>query len=195
MRSVSDCAFRSDRRAVGKRAGRTAPSALLVVLVAALVLLTEPAAGRTPDPSLARRREDRIRREGPLVGALHFAGNETFGADELGPYMKTRESGFLSVRHHDRRVLNADLANLERFYESRGFLEALVVVEDIQLSEDGLEVEIRSGVYEGPRGLGSSVTFAGNAVLPDDERREGELAAGDLAVTFAHQLAYKTATD
>ena len=47
--------------------------------------------------------------------------------------------------------LRSDLANLERFYVSQGFLGADVEMDDISLSADSTRVEILIGVYEGER--------------------------------------------
>jgi outer membrane protein insertion porin family len=172
MRSVSGCAFRSDSGTALPRRGRRLALALgigLAALGAALVADLAQAAGKGVDPSLQKRREAKIRRLGPLVEAVHLAGNEAFDRDELARYMSTRESGFFSISHYERRLLDADLANLERFYESQGFLDARVVVEDIRLLEDGLAVEILIGVYEGPRWFVSAVTYEGNDAFQDDE--------------------------
>lgn len=185
MRSVSGCAYRSSRPAGGSRSRRGALCAVrrrsrpgarasrgaafcaLVLLVTSG--LSAPAGATRPDPSLQARREARIRRLGPLVERIQFAGNETFEAGDLRPLMNTRESTFLSVVHFDRKTLDLDLANVQRYYESQGFLDARVVVDDMLVSRDGLSIEILIGVYEGARWLVSGVTFEGNGVFSDDE--------------------------
>jgi outer membrane protein insertion porin family len=151
----------------GGRARRSA--ALVVLALVALSLVAVPAGAVSPDPSLMKRREDRIRRLGPLVERLHFVGNETFEPADLRVLMNTRETSFLSVVHFDRKRLEADLANVARFYESQGFLEARVVIDDMLVSEDGLSIEVLIGVYEGPRWLVSRVTLNGNDLFSDDE--------------------------
>lgn len=171
MRSVSGCAYRSSSGAVDGDRFRVVrrPLSLLAFVIVVLSVGAEAAAGVLPDPSLAKRREDRIRRVGPLVETLHFAGNETFEAGRLRTLMNTRETSFLSVQHFDRNRFEQDLANVTRYYESQGFLEARVVIDDMLLSDDGLAIEILIGVYEGPRWLVSMVTFEGNAVLSKDQ--------------------------
>jgi len=189
MRSLSGCAYRSSSAAGGgcptRRgftahvsgrkvdAGRWRHARLFALLLAlafvGLFVLPDSARAGLPDPSLMRRREDRIRRVGPLIEKLHFVGNDTFEAGELLVLMNTRESGFLSVRHFDRGKLDADLANVARYYESQGFLESRVVIDDMLVSDDGLAIEILIGVYEGPRWLVSGVTFEGNGVFSNGE--------------------------
>lgn len=143
----------------------------ILLAIAAASLLAEPVAGVTIDPSLVKRRRARIKREGPLVEALHFAGNDAFEPHELKQYMKTTESNFLRIAFFDRKVLDKDLANIERFYQSRGFIDAQVALEDVQLSADGLEIEVLIGVYEGPSWIVSDVAFDGNEVFSDEELR------------------------
>jgi outer membrane protein insertion porin family len=187
MRSVSGCAYRSGRSEGRNRSADAVPSgggghrrragrvrsgaALLALVLVGLSVVAEPAVAGAFHPELERRRAERIRRLGPLVEALHFAGNETFTSDELLALMNTRETSFLSVVHFERKKLEQDLANVARYYESQGFLDARVVIDDMLLSDDGLDIEILIGVYEGPRWLVSGVTFEGNRLFSGDDLR------------------------
>jgi outer membrane protein insertion porin family len=119
------------------------------------------------DPSLVRRRQERIRRLGPLVEEVRFAGNETFEREALLQYMETIESGFFRRVHYDYGMLSNDLDNIERYYAVKGFLTAQAVLEDLDLSADSLHVRLLIGVYEGPRWTIESVEFEGNSVLSD----------------------------
>jgi len=143
---------------------------------------------RGVNPYLAERRKARILSEGPLVETIEFVGNETFEGAELLRYMDTRESGFLSVVHFKRGVLDDDIENHERFYITQGFLEADVTFEDAALSPDSLHIDILVSVYEGPRWSIDDVTYEGNSVLSDGELGEvtalkpgGPLLSNELA--------------
>jgi outer membrane protein insertion porin family len=125
----------------------------------------------SPDVLYEARRVERIRRLGPLVESVEFAGNDSYSAGELLDYMKTKPSGFLRGRHYSRRTLEGDVANLERLYASRGFLEAAAAVEDLLVSPDGLSVEVLVGVREGRRWTISGVTIEGNSVLDEGALR------------------------
>jgi len=160
------------------------PVVLGVVLL--LAILCSQAWG--VNPYLAERRRARIRSEGPLIETIMFVGNETFERGELLRYMETRESGFLSVVHFKRSVLDDDIENLERFYITQGFLEADVTLEDAALSPDSLRIDLLVSVYEGARWSIDDVTYDGNSVLSERELGEvtvlkpgGPLLSNELA--------------
>jgi outer membrane protein insertion porin family len=182
MGSDSGCVSRSNRAADGNRLARptgaaplsrlvSARAAVLALVLVSLCGAARPAPGAALHPGHDSRRDERIRRLGPLVERLHFVGNETFTSDELRPLMNTRETSFLSVQHYERKRLERDLANIARYYESQGFLDARVVIDDLLLSDDELDIEILIGVYEGPRWIVSDLSFEGNRVFSDDELR------------------------
>jgi outer membrane protein insertion porin family len=107
----------------------------------------------------------------PLVDEIVFRGNDSFGKDVLSTYMITQESGLFRRSYYDRRTLIQDLSNLERFYVSRGFLEAHVEMDDISLSGDESRVRILIGIYEGDRWAIERVSFEGQRVIPEEELR------------------------
>jgi outer membrane protein insertion porin family len=111
-----------------------------------------------------------------------FIGNETFSTDELVPYMRTRESGSLSLVRYQWNVLLEDLGNLERFYASQGFLTAEVALDDIGLSPDSTRVDLLIGVREGDRWTVEEHSFRGNEILSGDEL--GELTANEQGGPF-----------
>ncbi|MFH1689831.1 MAG: BamA/TamA family outer membrane protein [Candidatus Eisenbacteria bacterium] len=163
MLSVSSFRFHSNRTA-GSRVG----PALFLALA---LLLPSVATAARIDPVLVRRAAARHASTGPMVEDVVFVGNDAFDEDLLFGYMHTRESGLLRKSYYDRRTFLQDLANLERFYVSQGFLEADVEMDDISLSADSTRVEILIGVYEGDRWMVESVTFEGESVIPEDELR------------------------
>ncbi|MFH1502095.1 MAG: outer membrane protein assembly factor BamA [Candidatus Eisenbacteria bacterium] len=167
MLSTSEFAYRSARRASGA-----------LLLAVALTFALSPCAGGSYH-SLRARASERVRREGPILEAIHFAGNDTFDRATLLRYMRVSESGFFRTVRYKRRALEQDLANIERFYMTRGFMEAQATVEDERLSADSLRVEVLIGLYEGPRWVIADVSFEGNVVMDDDRlRRNVTLAPG-----------------
>lgn len=159
MRSISDFVCRSNRG---------------LALVAVLVLLGMAAgsvAAPRPNPTLLQRRAQRWRRLGAPVARIHFAGNRTFDRSDLLAYMELRESGFFGVSHYTAGRMETDIATLQRFYETQGFLDARVLVEDLLYSDDGLSVEILIGIYEGDRWSVSDVSFDGNSAVTEGELR------------------------
>ncbi len=180
MRSISDCASRSGSRAAGSRGtgsgaagsralgGRNACRHAIRVLFLTLVLaLAFSPCARASYHTFRERTRDRIRRLGPILEAIHFTGNEAFDRDTLLRYMFLSESGFFRTVHYRRRLLEYDLANIERFYVTQGYMEAQAAIEDERLSADSLRVEVLVGLYEGPRWEVSDVIFEGNAVIDD----------------------------
>ncbi|MCK4512838.1 BamA/TamA family outer membrane protein, partial [bacterium] len=149
-------------------ARRHACAALLFVL--GLLAASDGVAARS-DPALVRRTVARLTPAGPVVTDIVFVGNDTFDDELLFPYMHTRESGLIRKSYYDRRTFLQDLANLERFYVSQGFLDADVEMDDINLGPDSDSVEILIGIYEGDRWAVESVTFTGEHVITEDELR------------------------
>jgi len=131
----------------------------LAAFAAALALPAQRAPAGSPDPLLERWRVERIQRLGPVVRSVRFVGNEAFDARDLLAYMRTRPGGPFRAVHYSRGTLDRDLANLERFYESQGFLAARAGLEDVAPSADGLSVELLVGVDEGDRWTVSSIGF------------------------------------
>lgn len=126
-------------------------------------------AGAKPFPALARRAVYGSGDPKPVVTRVVFAGNHAFDDETLSLYMRTRESGLFSRIFYDRRVLTEDLANLERYYSSQGFLDADVGLDDIAIDAGSGSVELLIGVSEGPRWKVTAVTFTGNEEMKDDE--------------------------
>jgi len=145
-----------------------ARAALLVVL--GLLAASDSVAARG-DPALIRRTSARLISAGPVVADIFFVGNDTFDDELLFRYMHTRESRFVRKSRYDRRTFLQDLANLERFYVSQGFLDADVEVGDMSLSSDSTSVAILIGIYEGDRWAIETVTFTGERVIPEGELR------------------------
>lgn len=178
MRSDSSCRYPSGshEHGGGTEAFATAVRpvswrpALACVAVLCLLACPTPAWARR-DPIVVRRAAGALAPEGPVVTRVLFVGNEAFDDEALSRYMVTRESGFLHKTHYDRRTLRQDLANLERFYQSQGFLEADVRTGDMELSDDSARVEILIEIYEGTRWMVEELTFEGEKIASEDELR------------------------
>ncbi|MBD3348220.1 MAG: outer membrane protein assembly factor BamA [Candidatus Eisenbacteria bacterium] len=190
MRSTSGFASRSGRRGTRERDN----SSRLALLLGAAILCATAVAASFPCPAAGRTRSYTAHRKalarelGPLVDEIEFVGNRTFDSSELFRYMKTAESGFLSPARYSRAVLDDDLENLERFYMTRGFLEADAALEDVAVSPDSTEIDILVSVYEGPRWMVGEITYDGNVALPDEKLAEvttleegGPLLSNELA--------------
>ncbi len=162
MQSGSSCRFHS---------GRSGGLALTAALLALAVLLAPAWAMARGDPALVRRAFARPADAGPVVEDVLFIGNESFEDDSLLPYMQTKESGLFRKTSYDRRAFLRDLANLERFYVSQGFLEADVELDDMMLSADSTSVRLLIGVYEGDRWMVEDVSFEGASVIPEEKLR------------------------
>lgn len=177
MRSDSSCLSRSSR-------ARALSVALLCVLAVVTCVPPARAAGRAGllRDALARRAQ-----LGLEVEDVRFVGNAAFDGEALLQYMRTRPSGFFRKSRYDRRRFLDDLANVERFYVSQGFLDADVELEDIAANEDSTRVRILVGVREGDRWTVERVSFEGAAAVTEEElralvtlREGGPFVAGEL---------------
>lgn len=190
MRSTYGFAYLSGSR----RAGVRRVAATVGLVLAALAAVASCALAN--DLTFRERALAKADREGPILDSIEFAGNHTFERDELLRYMTLHESGFFHTVRYKRRALEQDLANLERFYTTQGFLDAQVVMEDESPSDDWTHIDVLIGIYEGPRWTVASVTFEGNAVV-DDERlmQNMVLASGGPYLTNELESDRRTALD
>ena len=94
-------------------------------------------------------------REGPTlrVKEIIFLGNDHIEPDTLRNFMKTQPTFFYFIRsgYFDRRALDDDLGNLNRFYWGEGYLDVRTMVDDLQLSADRSRVTVVIRVIEGDR--------------------------------------------
>ena len=115
---------------------------------------------RGVNPYLAERRKARILSEGPLVETIEFVGNETFEGAELLRYMDTRESGFLSVVHFKRGVLDDDIGAIASVRHGR------------EAGMQGLELRVSHAGHGHHSGkLGGNPVFVLGAHIPSLRRR------------------------
>lgn len=91
--------------------------------------------------------------EGPRVRikVIEFEGNDAFRDELLLPEVKTRTHIFLFRRGAlDTEVLADDVAALDRFYKSRGYLDVRVD-RTVSLSPDNREAKVTFLIREGPQ--------------------------------------------
>ncbi|HVY62003.1 MAG TPA: outer membrane protein assembly factor BamA, partial [Planctomycetota bacterium] len=94
-------------------------------------------------------------REGPTVRVedILFLGNDHIEGDTLRNYMKTQPTFFYFIRsgYFDRKALDDDLSNIQRYYWGEGYLDVQAMVEDLRFNEDRSRVTVVIRVIEGER--------------------------------------------
>ena len=108
------------------------------------VITTLPGGGRRVDFTIV---------EGPEVGVerIVFRGNKSVSRRDMMEEMETSEAGlipFLSTDTFRMDLLLEDLVAIRRLYESRGFLDAEVVLDDLRFSDDKARVIITIAIIE-----------------------------------------------
>lgn len=136
-------------------------------------------------------------REGPTVrvGEIEFIGNENQEGDTLTRYMKTQTTVFYFIRsgYFDRRALDDDLHNLERYYWGEGWLDVRALVEDLVFNDDRSRVTVVIRIIEGERYRVRKVDVTGASLFEPAtvesglETKEGEFFSGrKLATDMEH---------
>jgi outer membrane protein assembly complex protein YaeT len=154
------------------------------VFLAAVVIvaLVSDATSLCRGSSLRKFERERALRDGPIVEDVRFIGVEAFDESTLLEYMAIHPSGFMEQVRFDPGVLEQDLVNLALFYNTRGYLEADLWVEDTALSAESTRITILISVHEGDGWIISDVTLHGNVDIAEDYLRSL------LAVTEATPL-------
>lgn len=108
----------------------------------------------------------------PFISRIIINGNDSFSDKDLKRQMITAEAPFFAVftkPRLKRDALRRDMASLQAFYRTNGFLEAVVDVEKLELLENGTFVDIIISVVEGEATRVSVVEFHGAAPLKEDQ--------------------------
>ena len=144
----------------------------------AIALLTLPGAWR----AVAQEVELPPKAREPFIGSITIAGNTAFSDKDLKRQMLTTEAPFFAIFTRprlDRDSLRRDVAALEAFYRTNGFLEAKVILEKIELIENGAFADIVIRVDEGEPTRVDLVDFEGTGPLSEDRlARELRLKTG-----------------
>lgn len=107
----------------------------------------------------------------PFIGGIAIEGNTSFSDKDLKQQMLTTEAPFFAIFTRprlDRNSLRRDVAALEAFYRANGFLEAKVILETIDLIENGAFADIVIRVIEGEPTLVELVKFEGTGPVGED---------------------------
>ncbi len=127
---------------------------------------------------LALERDEDERPAVVYVNRIRFEGNHHLSDDDLRSRMRTRQSSFFSILRRprfDRAVLERDLAHLEAWYHTEGFVDATVRLERLEYSDDRRFVDIVVRVDEGEPMRVETLTFSGTPLLPRRELERGLL--------------------
>jgi len=98
---------------------------------------------------------------------LKFIGNEGLSRDELVKVMATKVDTFLTSRKFIKSVFMDDVSRIELLYQSRGYFDALVSVEELTTNVETGRVEATIRIDEGQRYRISEVLFEGNKAVSD----------------------------
>ncbi|MEZ0265680.1 MAG: outer membrane protein assembly factor [Phycisphaerae bacterium] len=112
--------------------------------------------------------------EGPSVRVrkIETIGNRSFSEDKLTDQIKTRHwLWFFRPGTYDPEQIEDDVASIRRFYEEHGFFDVRVG-RKLAWSADQSEVQVSFVIDEGVRYKIDTVTFRGNASVPEAEIRK-----------------------
>ncbi len=166
---------RCDGRRQGRRgAGRPprAPAAALALGAALALLGLVPAPPLGPAPARAVDELD-YGLEAHRLKRIVLAGNEAFSDSDLKSVLQIREPSWLhplTVPVYRPDLLETQTRVLERFYQQRGFHQAVVVVDSIVTVQGEGDV-LHLSVREGPRTILDEIVFEGAGPLPESELR------------------------
>jgi outer membrane protein insertion porin family len=135
-------------------------------LAIALLLSSCPSPLRAQDVELPPKAKE------PFIGRVVIDGNQSFSDKELKRQMMTSEPPFFVIFGRprlDRAVLRRDIAALEAFYHTNGYLEAKVSLESLEPVEDGAFVNVNVRVEEREPTRVGFVEFVGAGPVPEDK--------------------------
>ena len=102
------------------------------------------------------------------VKEIRFEGNKTFTDKQIRKLMRTKESSMFSFVTEAGSLkpdeLDQDMANIETFYTTKGYVNAKVADPDIRFEEDGIFVTVK--IEEGEQYTVGNVTITGDEVIP-----------------------------
>ncbi len=130
-----------------------------------------------------RRRVELRAERGPRarVARVSFEGNETIASERLRSYMSLVVGGIVRTPPYTEEALERDLRVLGDVYGSRGYLDAEIFLERIEVRPSG-EVSLRIRVEEGRRYELGEIRFEGDGALsPGEATSAASLAGGGPA--------------
>lgn len=103
-----------------------------------------------------------IIKEKPIVTQITFQGNDGINKDDLQEKLKTRVYSILDVN-----TLNADVQNLLKLYEEKGYFLASVSFQQKKINEENVEIIFNIKEYDKVKV--KQISFLGNVALQDSE--------------------------
>lgn len=101
-------------------------------------------------------------KEKPIISKITLQGNDELKNDDLKDQVKTKEFSILDIN-----TVKSDVANLQKFYEEKGFYLASVDYEIKPKGEESIELIFKINEYEKVRV--KSIRFLGNTAISDNE--------------------------
>lgn len=129
-------------------------------------------------------------KEKPVVSKILLEGNDEIKNDDLKDQIKTKEYAILDVN-----TIKSDVANLQKFYEEKGFYLAAI---DYEIRPKGEAVEVVYKINEFEKVRVKSIRFLGNSALSDNElkanmeTREESLFSGMSATGSFKEFNFNT---
>ncbi|HSV57048.1 MAG TPA: outer membrane protein assembly factor BamA, partial [Magnetospirillaceae bacterium] len=109
------------------------------------------------------------------VQEIRFEGNSAISASSLKGRLSLKEQGFLQPGLFQEQKLEADRAQIEDFYRSRGYVDARVVdiVREVIREEDAYRTRLTLTfvISEGEQFTFGGLDFSGNRVFPNEKLR------------------------
>ncbi|HEU5178195.1 MAG TPA: outer membrane protein assembly factor BamA, partial [Burkholderiales bacterium] len=123
------------------------------------------------------------------IRGINIVGAQAFKESELASLFVLRTPGWLTwyTKHdtYSREKLAADLETLRSFYLNRGYLDFTLESTQVSITPDRRDIHITVNISEGEIYTVSSVTLAGQLLLPREELEAlVQLKAGD---TFSRE--------
>jgi outer membrane protein insertion porin family len=137
-------------------------------------LFTEVAVQQAPSSDSNRVDVTFAVTEGPEVsiGSIDFVGNNAFDDSDLrGAMEDVKEKSWWQIwrsSKFDRSKLKKDEERVENFYHSRGYIDASVVGDSIQINPQTGKADVQITVTEGTQVYLRNLTITGNSVYSTD---------------------------
>lgn len=160
----------SSQAAARFRSGLCADPTPWVLAVAIIVLAVAGTGVGAQEIDLPARAKE------PFVGRIVIEGNVVFSDKDLKRQMMTTEPPLFVIFKKprlDREALRRDIAGIQAFYRTNGFLEAVVVLERLELLENGAFVDVIIRIDEGEPTRVEVVSFEGSGPVSEDRLARG----------------------
>lgn len=107
------------------------------------------------------------------IRQIDINGAEAFKESDLLDLFQPRTPGWLTWYtkndQYSRQKLSADLETLRSYYLNRGYLDFNIELTQVSITPDKRDIYITININEGEKYTVSSVKFAGELILPEEE--------------------------